>query len=65
MYKKTMVRGLMAVAALAATQLGRSAMAQVILPTQAQVQALGATQYQILLVTSGGTTATSTNPSFV
>jgi pilus assembly protein Flp/PilA len=35
--------------------------ANVILPTAAQLQALGATQYEIAFVTSQGTTATSSN----
>ena len=51
MFDKTMVRGLLAVA-LAGTVFGGTAMADVILPTQEQLSALGATQYQIAFVTS-------------
>ncbi len=58
MLRKTMVRGLFAVA-LAATMFGGTAMADVILPTQAQLSALGATQYQIAFVTTDKTSGTS------
>jgi hypothetical protein len=58
MFSKTMARGLMTVA-LAATLLGGRAMADVILPTQAQLSALGATEYQIAFVTTDTTSGTS------
>ena len=58
MFGKTMVRGLVA-AALAATVLRGIAMAQVVLPTQEQLSALGATQYQIAFVTTDKTSGTS------
>ena len=56
MLKKTIVRGLLA-AALAATMLGGAAMADASLPEGLPP----GSQYQILFVTSGGTTASSSN----
>ena len=58
MFDKTMIRGL--AAAVVATLLGGTAVADnVILPTQAQLSALGATQYQIVFDTTDSTSGTS------
>ena len=56
MCDKTIVRGFLVVA-LAATMLGGTAMADAILPTGLAP----GSKYQILLVTSGGMAATSSN----
>jgi len=56
MFKKTMTPGVLAVA-LAATMLVGTATADAVLPTGLA----SGSEYQVLFVTSGGTTATSTN----